>query len=517
MTTYATPTASARERIYERRWLTLGVLALSFVILALDTFVLNVALPTLQRSFDADASQLQWMVDAYILVYAGLILSMGALGDRAGRARVLQVGLLLFGATSIGATFATTAGQLIAARAIMGVGAAMIFPSTLSIIINVFPREERARAIAAWAATAGLGIGLGPITGGFLIENFAWQAVFLINVPVALAALALSAILVPDSRDPEHATIDLPGAALSIAAVTILVYAIIDAPRAGWTDSTVLGAFALAAVLALAFVWYELRAARPMVDFSLFRDRRLSAGAAAVAFYGFTLFSTIFGLTLYVQFVLGRSPIQAGAIMLPIGLAAPLGAGASVRLVRRFGTKLVVAAGLLVMAAILLSFQLWTVSTESWVVALTLFVAGLAAANVAAPSAAAIMEAVPEERAGIGSAINVLAAQLAGALGVAIVGSLMNTVYRDRMAEAVRGLPPSVAGLASDSVGGAMLLAARLPGPAAQQLLDHAHTDFVSALTTGVLVPVGVLALGALIVLGSMPARALPAAPRSAP
>jgi EmrB/QacA subfamily drug resistance transporter len=508
MTSHVETVQLARDRIYQRRWLTLGALALSLVIIGLDNFVLNVALPTLQRSFNANASQLQWMVDAYILVFAGLLLLMGALGDRFGRARILQVGLLLFGGASIGATFATTAEQLIAARAVMGVGAAMIIPSTLSILINVFPPEERGKAIAAWAGTSGLGIGLGPIAGGFLIENFDWPAVFLINVPVVLTALVLGWFLVPDSRDPEHASPDLPGAVLSISGIALLVYAIIDAPRTGWTDPTILGAFAVAAVLLIVFAWWEFRTAHPMVDFRLFRSARMSGGVAGVSFNFFAMFSIIFGLTQYLQFVLRQSPLAAGALMLPLALGIPIGAGASVRLVRRLGTKRVVAGALVFAALVILTIQAWTPTTETWVVAMTLFFAGIGMANVMAPSADAIMGAVPERGAGVGSAMNALVGQLAGAFGVAVIGSIMNTIYSDRRADAVGALPPQVAGPAKDSVGAAFAIAEQLPAELGQLLATAAGNGFVDALHGGGLVAAGVIVVGAAIVAIVMPARA---------
>jgi EmrB/QacA subfamily drug resistance transporter len=498
------------NRIYERRWLTLGVLALSLVIIGLDNFVLNVALPTLQTAFDASAAQLQWMVDAYILVFAGLLLLMGALGDRFGRARVLQLGLLLFATASVGATFATTAEQLIAARAVMGIGAAMIMPSTLSILINVFPRDERGRAIAAWSGIMGLGIGLGPVTGGFLIEHFDWPAVFLINVPVALTALVLGLVLVPDSRDPNQVAIDVPGALLSISAVTVLVYGIIDAPRSGWTDPMILGGFALAVVLGLAFVWRERRAERPMLDFGLFRNRRMSAGVTAISANFFGLFAVIFGLTQFLQFVLGRSPLEAGAVMLPLALGIPIGAGMSVRLVARLGTARVVAGALVGVAAVVLSVTQWSTTTEDWVVALTLFLAAIGMANVMAPSADAILGAVPEAKAGIGSAVNVLTGQMAGALGVAVVGSVMNSVYSDHMTPVVAQLPPQAAGPASDSVGAALAIAAQLPGALGEALATAARLAFVDALGAGAVVAALGILVGAVVVARFMPDRHLP-------
>ncbi len=505
----ALDTSALDERIYKRRWFTLGVLGLSLVIIGIDNFVLNVALPTLQTAFNADAAQLQWMVDAYILVFAGLLLTMGAIGDRFGRARLLQAGLLLFAGASVGATLTTSADQLIAARAVMGFGAAMMIPSTLSILINVFPAEERGRAIAAWAGMMGLGIGLGPITGGLLIEHFDWPAVFLINVPVALTALVLGLLLVPDSRDPEQAALDLPGAVLSVSAVAVLVYAIIDAPRSGWTDPGILGAFGLAAVLAAAFAWRELHTDRPMLDFTLFRNRRMTFGVTAVGAAFFGLFSVIFGLTQFLQFVLGQSPLDAGEVMLPLALGIPIGAGLSVRLVRRLGTRRVVGAALLVLAVVLVTITGWTPSTATWIVALTLFCVGIPMANVMAPSADAILGAVPEARSGVGSAVNVLIGQLAGALGVAVIGSVMNTVYGDRMADTVANLPPQVAGPAGDSVGAAMAIADRISGPASLMLSTAARTAFTDALTTGAVVAAGVIVAGAVLVARFMPARPL--------
>jgi EmrB/QacA subfamily drug resistance transporter len=504
---------SARDEArYRRRWFTLGVLSLSLVIIGLDNFVLNVALPTLQEAFSADASQLQWMVDAYILAFAGLLLTMGTIGDRFGRARVLQAGLVLFAVSSLTATLATTSEQLIAARAVMGFGAAMIMPSTLSILIDVFPREERHRAIAAWAGIMGLGIGLGPVTGGFLIEHFDWPAVFLINVPVAIAALVFGAFLVPDSRDPSRPHIDLAGTLLSTSAVTILVYAIIDAPGTGWTDPTILGLFVIAAVLAGAFAWRELTAERPMLDPGMFRNRRMSAGVVAVSAAFFAMFSMIFALTQFLQFVLGQSPLASGAVMLPIAIGVPIGAGASVRLVSRFGTGRVVGVALLLLGALLASVTQWSVATDTWVVALSLFFFALCMANVMAPSADAILGAVPEERAGIGSAVNLLMGQLAGALGVAVVGSVMNTVFADRMSPVVINLPAAAAGPAKDSIGAALIIASHLPKLAGEGLTAAARTSFVDALTTGVLVAVGVAFVGSLLVLRFMPPRHLPRA-----
>ena len=377
MATLVQPSPAAlAERIYARRWLTLGVLGLSLVIMGIDNFVLNVALPTIQGAFNASASELQWMVDAYILVFAGLLLTMGAIGDRFGRARLLQVGLLVFGAGSIAATLVTTATQLIAARAVMGFGAAMMIPSTLSILINVFPREERGRAIAAWAGMMGLGIGLGPITGGVLIVNFSWPAVFLINVPVVLAALALGLFLVPDNRDPEHFCARPPGRGSLDRGRPRARLRHHRRPADGLDRPGHPRSSALAAVLAAALGWREMHTTHPMLDFTLFRNRRMTFGVTAVGAAFFGLFSMIFGLTQYLQYVLGKSPLEAGEIMLPLAIGIPIGAGLSVRLVRRLGTRRVVSVALVLVAAVIASVSTWTASTEGWVVALALDLRG---------------------------------------------------------------------------------------------------------------------------------------------
>ncbi len=499
-------------RVHARRWAILAVLSLSLVIIGLDNTVLNVALPTLQRTFDASASELQWMVDAYVLVFAGLLLTMGALGDRFGRALALQLGLAIFAVSSVAATFSTEAVHLIAARVAMGIGGALIMPSTLSIISNVFPREERAKAITIWAGVSGLGVGLGPLIGGILIENFSWGAVFLVNVPIALTALVLGVILVPESRDPSQARLDLPGAVLSIGAVGALVYAIIEAPGTGWTDPLILGSFALAAILAAAFAWRETHTDEPMLDLALFRNARFSAGAGAIALTFFALFGVIFGLTQYLQFVLGKTALEAGALMLTLAVGIPVGARISLQAARHAGTNRILGAALLGIAAILLSITRWTTATEPWVVSVTLFVLALCLANVMAPATAAVMGAVPEEKAGVGSAMNDLLRQLGGALGVAIIGSVMNTVYRDRMADALGGLPAQAASAAGDSVGAAVAIAGQVGGTAGAALAATARAAFVDALGPAVVVAAAIAVIAAVVI-----GRTMPAHPAEAP
>jgi EmrB/QacA subfamily drug resistance transporter len=495
-------------RIHARRWAILGVLSLSLVIIGLDNTVLNVALPTLQRTFSATAAELQWMVDAYVLVFAGLLLTMGALGDRFGRARALQIGLIVFAVSSVAATFSTEAVHLIVARIAMGVGGALIMPSTLSIIANVFPREERTKAITIWAGVSGLGVGLGPLVGGVLIENFSWGSVFLINVPIALIALALGVILVPESRDPSGARLDLPGAVLSIAAVTALVYAIIEAPGTGWTDPLILGSFGVAAALGVAFAVRETHTEAPMLDLALFRNPRFTAGAGAIALTFFALFGMIFGLTQYLQFVLGKSALEAGALMVTLAVGIPVGARISLKAGQHAGTNRVIGGALVGLTLVLLSITRWTPTTDAWVVSATLFVLAICLANVMAPATSAVMGAVPEAKAGVGSAMNDLLRQMGGALGVAIIGSVMNTAYRDRMGDALAGLPATAAQAAGDSVGAAVAVAARVGGPAGDTLASVARAAFVDALGLAAVVAAAI-AIGTAVLIGrTMPAHA---------
>jgi EmrB/QacA subfamily drug resistance transporter len=498
----ATPGATG----YQHRWWALGVLCLSLVVLAMDNTILNVALPTLAQDLGATGSQLQWMVDAYLLVFAGLLLTMGALGDRFGRKLALDAGLLVFVAASAASAFAGSAEVLIAARAAMGIGAALIMPATLSIITNIFPPTERGRAIGVWAGMAALGVVMGPVVGGWLLEHFWWGSVFLINLPVVALALLAGWPLVPNSRDPSATPLDPTGAALSVAALVTLVYGIIQAPEDGWTDPVVLGAFGVAAVLAVAFIWWERRIQHPMLPMGFFRDPRFSAASGAIAMAFFALFGSVFLLTQHLQFVLGYTPLQAGVRILPVAalaVAAPLAA----RLTEGIGAKLVVAAGLLVVAG-----ALWVLSTVQLGdgygrVAAALALLGIGMGLVVAPATESIMGSVPLAKAGVGSAMNDTTRQVGGALGVAVLGSILAASYGAAIQPTLRGAPPQVAQTAGDSIGAAATIAAQL-GPQGWGLLEAARLAFIQGMGDALQVGAGVAALAALLVLLFLPARA---------
>jgi EmrB/QacA subfamily drug resistance transporter len=493
------------EKIHRRRWATLCVLSLSLIVIGLDNTILNVALPTLVRELGATQSQLQWMVDAYILVFAGLLLTMGALGDRYGRKLALTAGLVIFGLSSVAAAFADSANALIAARAVMGVGGALIMPSTLSIITNVFSGPERGRAIAAWAAVAGLGIILGPVLGGWLLENYWWGSVFLINVFVVAAAIVLGYFLIPESKDPAATPLDPVGAGLSIVGLVALVYAIIEAPAKGWTDPIVLAAFGAAAVLIVVFLWWESRVEHPMLQLGFFENPRFSAASVAITLVFFAMFGTVFLNTQYLQFVLGYSPLEAGFRVMPVAtmiVAAPL----SARFAERFGTKKVVTTGLVIVSIAMSILATITVDTGYGRVALALAVLGLGMGTAMAPATESIMGSLPLAKAGVGSAMNDTTRQIGGALGVAILGSILASSYGSAMESVVASLPPQAAEIAGDSVGGAMAVAAQA-GAAGAPLAEAAAVAFVGGMESAVWVAAGVAMLGAIVTFLWLPAR----------
>jgi EmrB/QacA subfamily drug resistance transporter len=496
---------------YARRWKTLAVLSLSLLIIGLDNTILNVALPSLQEAFDASSSTLQWMVDAYLLVFAGVLLTAGTLGDRFGRKKALQAGLALFGGASLLVLVVNTSGQLIAVRAIMGLGGALIMPATLSIITNVFPREERAKAIGIWSGMASIGIGLGPFFGGLLLEWFDWSSVFLLNVPVVAAAFVAGFWLVPDSRDPEPGRFDLPGMTLSMAALLTLVYGVIEAPERGWTDGRILGCFAVATVLAVAFVAWELRTANPMLNLSFFRNPRFSVASGAMSLAFFALFGATFALTQFLQDAKGYSALEAGAAMIPLAGGLIAGAVTSVKVTERAGTKLVVGAGLAGLAALLASSVVWTPDMAYLPIGFWFFAIAMALGWIAGPATASVMGAVPEQKAGVASAMNDVTRQVAGALGTAVIGSLITSGYGSRVNDAVAGLPDAAQTAASDSIGQANAVAAQLPAADGAHLVTAAANAFTDAMGAGFLVAAACSLVAVFTVVRWLPARDRPA------
>jgi EmrB/QacA subfamily drug resistance transporter len=493
------------SQIYDRRWKTLAVLAVSLAIIGLDNTILNVALPSLQEEFDATPSTLQWMVDSYMLVFAGLLLTAGTIGDRFGRKLALQTGLALFGGASLAVLLVDSSGQLIAVRSVMGVGGAMIMPATLSIISNVFPREERAKAISIWAAMASIGVGLGPLFGGLLLEWFDWSSVFLLNVPVAAVALLLGFFLVPESRDPKPGAFDFGGVVLSIVALVALVYGIIEAPDAGWGSASTLGWFGAAAVFGVAFVAWELRRSEPMLDLSFFRNPRFSVASLGIGLASFSMFGAIFALTQFLQDAMGYSALEAGAAMSPIAIGLVAGAGSSVKLQAKAGSAPVVTAGLGGLGVLLSTAALWSHDMPYWPLAFWFFFLSFFMGWVMGPATGAVMSAVPEEKSGVASAMNDVTRQVSGALGTAAIGSLITSLYGSNVSDSTAGLPHAAAAAAEDSVGQAQAVAASLPLAEGARLADAASSAFTAALGIGFGVAAGFALLAAVFVKRRLP------------
>jgi MFS transporter, DHA2 family, multidrug resistance protein len=496
--------------VHERRWVILGVLCLSLLIIVMDNTILNVAIPSLITDLGASNSQVQWIVDAYVLVFAGLLLTTGSLSDRFGRKGALQLGIVLFGMGSVAAALSTSATQLIYTRAFMGIGGALIMPATLSILTNVFrdPRE-RGRAIAVWAGFSGLGVAIGPMTGGFLLEHFSWQSVFWVNLPIGITALALGAFIVPTSRDPHQSKLDPIGAVLSFIGLGSLLYGIIEGPGEGWTSPTVLAAFSIAIVALGGFIAWERHTPTPMLDLSVFANARFSAASGTITIVFFALFGSLFLMTQYWQLVHGYSPLQAGVRLLPYAATMMLVAPMSARLVERAGTKRVVVTGLSLVTIGLLLLSTIGTDTAYPVVISFYIVMAMGMGMTMAPATESVMGALPREKAGVGSAINDTTRQVGGALGVAIIGSIVSSIYGQRVATAATefGLDAAQTAGASSSLGAAQRVAESL-GASAGSFVDTVNNGFVDALSTGLRISALVVMCAAVIAWRFLPSHA---------
>ena len=490
------------------------VLCASVLIINLDNTILNVALPTLVRDLHATSSELQWIVDSYAMVFAGLLFVGGSLADRFGRKRFFFIGLTVFGLGSISAAFSGSVDVLITCRGIMGAGAALTIPSTLSIINDVFRDPvARAKAIGTWAGTIGLGIAIGPIAGGLLLSRFWWGSIFLVNVPICVAALIGATVLVPDSKNPAADRPDPGGALLSIAGLGLLLWAIIEAPVQGWTSGAVVGVGLASLVVLGAFVAWETRSPHPMLQLAFFSNRRFSIALSAECLGLFGLMGALFVSTQFLQFELGYSPLGAGLRILPIASMLVVSAALSPALTRAIGARFTVAAGLAAIAA-----GLWQVSATAAVTTTYgdilpgLLIIGLGTGLLLPTATNSVVGSVPHGDSGIGSATNSVSLQVGGALGVAVIGSVMSTRYQDRMTSALAGrhVAGAVAQTILGSLGGALTVAEHAGGTLGALLALTARTAFMSgssvALRVGALVAVG----GALLALAALPSRRSP-------
>jgi EmrB/QacA subfamily drug resistance transporter len=489
----------------------LAVICLSVFVISVDATIVNVALPTLSRDLDADTAQLQWIVDSYTLVMSGLLLSVGSLSDRYGRRGWLSGGLAVFAITSAVAAQVHSADALIAARAAMGVGAAVIFPTTLGLITNIFADPiPRAKAIGLWAAMVGVGVAAGPITGGYLLEHFRWGAIFLVNVPVAAVAIVGGILFVPTSRDPAAPRIDWPGLILSAVGITALVYTIIEAPTWGWSSGRAAAGFGVAAVVLVAFGFWERRSSHPMLDVSVFANRRFSGGSLAVTAGFLTLFGFIFVITQYFQFIKSYSAFESGVRLLPVAVSIALASISGPRIVERIGTTAVVVAGLVTFAAGLTWASTVDGATPYTQIAMQMVLLGGGLGLTTAPATESIMGSLSADKAGVGSAINDTTREFGGTLGVAVVGSVFASVYTGRIGSAstLAGLPDSVRSTMARSMAGAYKVLELTPVGRVAGAREAVNNAFLHGLQIGSLACAATALGAALIVAVLLPARA---------
>ena len=495
--------------VYARRWKTLAVLCASLIIVIVGNTVLNVALPTLQMppsegGIGASNTEIQWIVDAYGLVFAGLLFTAAALGDRFGRKGALQSGLVIFGLGSLLGVFADTSGVLIASRAIMGVGAAFVMPSTLSILANVFPARERAKAIAVWAGISGAGAAIGPVASGLLLEHFWYGSVFLVNLPIIAAAIVAGYVLVPKSKDAGETPLDPVGALLSILGLGALVYAIIEGPHHGWLSAESAMWFGAATILLVAFGLWEWHNRHPMLELRLFQNPRFAVSSGGITLVFFAMFGSFFMLAQYFQGVVGWSPLGAALRLLPFSAVMMVIAPNTPKLVGRLGANRVGALGLTSVAIGMLGTRLFfDVDTTYWVMLVVIFFLAAGMAMTMTPMTTQLMAAVPRDRAGMGSATNDTTRELGGALGVAVLGSLLTSQFADGVASAVDGLPAAVREEAEGGLGGVMGLNAR--GLVPDSVVETAKQSFVDGFGLATAVSAVVVVIAAVVVYRFLP------------
>jgi EmrB/QacA subfamily drug resistance transporter len=501
------------ETVHRRRWWILAILSLSVFLVVVDNLIINVAIPTLARELSADTSGLQWIVDSYALVFAGLLLACGGLSDRFGRKRVMQIGMFLFGVFSAWAAFTNSTGELITARAFLGASAALVFPGTLAIVVDVFrDPSERAKAIGIWSAVSGAAVAFGPVSGGFLLEHFWWGSVFLVNIPIVLVALTLQHFFVPESKDDNAERLDVIGFLLSITFVSLLVYTIIEGPHRGWTNSLTITGFVVSVLLITGFIYRELTATHPLLDVRVFRNMRVTAATSSIFIAFFSLFGFTFLVTQYFQFVRGYDPLESGLRTLPFAVGAGITAPIAAKLAMKFGPKPVVAIGLLSMGVA----QIWASTFEAnssyfgpVIGSMVLMACGLAL--VTSPSSESVMGSLPRDMAGVGSAINDTSREVGGTLGVAIIGSIFATTYGPKIVESLTPLqlPSPIIDSAKDSVGAAIGIAEGLGDPSLSETVrEIASSSFLNGFQAAC-IAVGLVAiLGSVLAWRFLPARA---------
>ena len=505
-----------RETLHRRRYAILGVLIFSLLVVVLDNTILNVALKIIsqpendphQPGLGASQSDLEWAINSYTLVFAGLLFTFGIVGDRFGRKKILMAGMIGFGIASVLCAYAGSPGALIATRALMGFFGAAIMPATLAIIANVFEPKEQPKAIGIWAGGVGLGVAIGPVLGGLLLDHFWWGSVFLINVPIIAIALIAMSFLVPDSKNPKPGKLDPLGVVLSMAGIVVFVYGIIRGGDLGWSNPQIWGTLAGGLILSALFVFWELRTDHPALDLRLFRSSRsFSASIILVAMSFFAMMGVLFFLSFYLQSVLGYSPLKAGLYLTPFALAQLIFSPMSARLVQRFGARAVSTFGMVVIGVTFLMYQAVNQTSPAWLLLLIFFLQGMGMANVMPPATTTIMTSLPREKAGVGSSVSNTVRQVGGALGVAVLGTLLTTAYRGRMEGPLKTVVPNSSAL--HTIDGS-IQATKGAGehiPALARFYPQADAAFIHAMHMTVTISAIVAFLAALVSLTWLPRK----------
>lgn len=502
---------------YKERWLVLSMMCLTLFIISIDNTVLNLALPSISQGLGATASQLQWVVDSYTLIFASSLITTGSIGDRYGRKLLLVLGLFLFGIGSLGAALSTSTNMLIGFRLLLGLAGSMIMPSTLSILTNVFPDDrERAKAIAIWSGVFSVGAGIGPVIGGLLIDAFGWASVFYLNLPIVAICLLGVFRLVPESKDTSNPKPDLPGVALSTVGLLTLIFGIIRAGEAGWTSQTVLFSSGVAVVLLSAFTWWENHSPNPMLPLVFFKNMSFTGANAGLTISSFAMLGSMYFFSQYFQSVQGYSPLVAAIMMLPMTPAVLLSTMGSIRFNRHFGTKLTMSMGLLLSGLGLFLFSLFAgISTPYWYALLAILVLGLGIGFTVSPATNAVMNSLPPNRAGIGSAMNDTTRQLGGALGVAVLGALMNGTYRTEMNQ-LTGTAGVTSGLLEQIRGSIQIahsVAAKLDSQLASLVVQTSSQAFVDGMKETLLIACMAMVAAAIAAWLILPAKEAVAEP----
>jgi EmrB/QacA subfamily drug resistance transporter len=511
------PMKQTESKAYRQRWIALAFLGISLLIISLDNTVLNVALPSIANDLGASASGLQWVVDAYVLVFASLLLTMGTISDRIGRKKVLQGGLILFGIGSLAAALSNSTETLIGCRAFQGIGAAIIMPSTLSILTATFrDPKERAKAIAIWAGVFGLGMGIGPVIAGVLLDHFHWSSVFFINLPVVAIALIGGYLFMEDSRDERAPRPDIPGVLLSIAGLFALVYGIIKAGEESWTAGDVFYSMSIGVVLLVIFTWWERRTKTPMLPLTFFKNMSFTGANIALTLVMFSMFGSMFFMSQYFQSVQGYTPLQTGLRILPIAPISMVTAINSARVASRIGTKMTVGLGIFLAAVGMLYLSRVTnVNTAYWIVLIGMSIMATGMGTAMSPATNSIMGSLPVRKAGVGSAMNDTTRQVGGALGVAILGTITNTTYLNAVDKLthnpVPALPESAVHAIRNSIQSAHIVAERIPDPSlSQQIIDTSNKGFVSGIMDAFLVAFIIMLIASLVTLVILPSQVRP-------